>query len=362
MKRVLVVRNDKLGDFMLTWPALALLKKVSQAHISVLVPAYTAEMAELCPSIDTVMIDPGAQADRHAQHMLIQQIKEKQFDCAIAMYSNSRNAWTLWRAKIPHRFAPATKWAQIFYNHRLRQRRSLSAQPEWRYNLDLATFALIQQGYEWNDAQTSQSDSEQGDEMLNSPYLKFAPQILAETRQRVAAQTGLNVNHRWLIVHPGSGGSARNLIDVQYTQFVSAFINQGGEPFDVLVTAGPHETAVAQSLVKSLSLKGVQSAAWTSTEGLQAFASVIATGAVFFASSTGPLHIAGALDVPTMGVFTARRSATALRWQPINHPSHHRAISVPESASDPEDLTTIDWVEQGVQSRQWFERFCGDVG
>ena len=48
--RILVIRNDKIGDFMLAWPALALLRRsLPQAHISVLVPGYTRGLALLCP-------------------------------------------------------------------------------------------------------------------------------------------------------------------------------------------------------------------------------------------------------------------------------------------------------------------------
>ena len=369
MKRVLVVRNDKLGDFMLTWPALAWLKKVSHAHVTVLVPAYTAEIARLCPSIDAVIIDPGKQADRQTQRALIEEIKVQQFDCAIAMFSNWRNAQILWRAKIPHRFAPATKWAQVLYNHRLRQRRSRSAQPEWQYNLDLVHYALAQQNKDVSVFQQTQADSQERAEQSQAlpcpPYLRFSKQDVAQARQRVADQTGLNAANRWLIVHPGSGGSARHLVIDQYAQFISAFMNQAQAPFapyEVLVTAGPSELALAQRLVQALSSQGQGAAAWSSHDGLEAFSRVIATGALFLASSTGPLHIAGALDVPTIGIYSARQSATALRWQPINQASHHLSISVPESAADPEDLTAIDWTEQGRQSRQWFERLFGDLG
>src|SRR5690606_15621146 len=51
--RILVVRNDKIGDFMLAWPALALLRRsLPDAHISVLVPGYTRALAQRCPWID----------------------------------------------------------------------------------------------------------------------------------------------------------------------------------------------------------------------------------------------------------------------------------------------------------------------
>lgn len=59
--RILVVRNDKIGDFMLAWPALACLKQATpEPHVTVLVPAYTAPLAKACPWVDEVIIDLAA--------------------------------------------------------------------------------------------------------------------------------------------------------------------------------------------------------------------------------------------------------------------------------------------------------------
>lgn len=59
MKKLLVIRNDKIGDFMLAWPSFAMLKaSLPDCHITALVPKYTVALAELCPWIDAVIIDP----------------------------------------------------------------------------------------------------------------------------------------------------------------------------------------------------------------------------------------------------------------------------------------------------------------
>ena len=39
---------------------------------------------------------------------------------------------------------------------------------------------------------------------------------------------------------------------------------------------------------------------------------------VFIAGSTGPLHIAGALNKKTVGFYPSKKSSTSLRWQTIN--------------------------------------------
>jgi ADP-heptose:LPS heptosyltransferase len=113
---------------------------------------------------------------------------------------------------------------------------------------------------------------------------------------------------------------------------------------------------LAETLVQALSLQGLKAVVLTSQDGLVAFAQVIANSALFLAASTGPLHMASALDVPTVGVFPARRSNTALRWQPLNQPSRHWPISVPNDALDPEDLTVINWAQAGVLARDWFDK------
>ena len=72
MKRILVVRNDKIGDFMLAWPSFAMLKRSMECHVTALVPAYTAPLARLCPWIDEIILDPGVRADKEQQRALLE--------------------------------------------------------------------------------------------------------------------------------------------------------------------------------------------------------------------------------------------------------------------------------------------------
>ena len=97
--RILVVRNDKLGDFMLAWPALALLKRsLPQCHLSVLVPAYTRPLAEVCPWVDHVLSDPQD----------LDQVNRQNFDAVLTLFSTGRIGWQVFKGRIPIRFAPAT--------------------------------------------------------------------------------------------------------------------------------------------------------------------------------------------------------------------------------------------------------------
>jgi ADP-heptose:LPS heptosyltransferase len=81
-----------------------------------------------------------------------------------------------------------------------------------------------------------------------------------------------------------------------------------------------------------------------SKEGLVNFINFIAICDIFISGSTGPLHIAGALNVKTAGFYPARRSATALRWQTINDECK-RLSFMPDSYNGAEDMKKLDMNE-----------------
>ncbi len=314
MKRVLVVRNDKIGDFMLAWPAIALLARSGECEVSVLVPEYTAELARMCPWVSHVVIDPGPKAPFVRQQQMIDDINALKLDAAIALFSNWRNAVTLRHAAIPYRLAPATKLAQILYTHRLVQRRSRSIKPEWEYNLDLAARFL--------------SDHKLPIASVRPPYMSVPTDEREAARHQIASMLGFSANDKWLVVHVGSGGSAVNLSLGQYETLISDLsFHLGG--WQVLLTAGPEEVSIVGGLSAALLARHVPVSVLPPDQGLRGLVSAIANADCFISGSTGPLHIAGALDVPSVGFFPGRRSATALRWQPLNSNGRHLPIQAP---------------------------------
>lgn len=314
--KILVVRNDKLGDFMLAWPALALLKRsLSKAQISVLVPKYTAPVAELCPWVDQVLIDPDSCLDIKSQH----------FDILLTLFSTPRIGWLGFKSRIPMRFAPATKIAQVFYNQRVVQRRSRSEKPEYEYNIDLV-LALLQR-LKIPPAKNL------------APYWPLPSEQRQKERMQLCQQLNLNINEKIAFVHPGSGGSAINLSTEQYVELIQKLdqknLSDNNSPIQWVISAGPSETALANRLVKATENK-CNVVLYESIQGLAAFTQSISAADLFIAGSTGPLHVAGALDVPTVGFFPIKRSAKALRWQPCNGEGHHLALS-PKQSSNTED-------------------------
>ncbi|GGX83864.1 ADP-heptose--LPS heptosyltransferase II [Litchfieldella qijiaojingensis] len=331
-RRILVVRNDKLGDFMLAWPALACLKQAQpDNHIGVLVPSYTAPLAHACPWVDEVILDPGPQADRTAQRQLLARMREGGFDALLTLFSTPRIGWLGWRAGIARRMAPATKWAQVFYNHRIMQRRSRSRKPEYQYNLELAEALLEQLG------QTRP-------ESLAPPYWPLPATARDIQRNRLAEELALDNSRPWVFLHAGNGGSAANLAPAQYAALAATIDRQASSdrrPF-WLLTAGPGEEAVTQRLRTTLHEQGVDAALVPRCQNLEDFALSLIAADLFIAGSTGPLHIAGCLNIPTAGFYPAKRSSTPLRWQTCNAAERRLAFCPPSGADSETDMSRID--------------------
>ncbi len=325
--RILVIRNDKLGDFMLAWPAFALLKKqLPECDITALVPGYTAPVARLCPSIDHLLIDNGA-----GVFALAGKLRAHHFDAVITLFSTGRIGAALWLAGINYRLAPATKLAQFFYNQRLTQRRSLSQKPEYGYNLDLVLRFLSdhQQGLA---ATTSVANDWLTDE-LQRPFL-----TMQEPFDRTSFCQTLRVNPDSLLIliHPGSGGSANNLSPEQYIKLANALKSNRDLAF--VITAGPGEEESAQMVANGIQQ---ESRFYKAEGGLTEFCKALAMADLYISGSTGPLHIAAALNRPTAAFYPRHRSATPLRWQTLNAPEKRLAFTPPE-CSEAADVQQID--------------------
>ena len=336
-KKILMVRNDKLGDFMLAWPTFATLKQsMPDCEIHALVNNYTADIAKLCPNIDSVIIDPGKQASFSRKLRFVTELKKQHYDAVITLFSTTHIGWMVMCSGIPYRLAPATKFAQLFYNKRLKQHRSLSEQPEYAYNQALALHYLS-------------SLDILPTEKPEPPFLKFEASLLNTLKQQFCHQYSINVDHKLIFIHPGSGGSANNLSLAQYAHLAMSLRSEHGHT--IVISAGPSEIDYAKALGKLLG--ETTHIVYASTEGLVQFSKHIAIADLFISGSTGPLHIAGALNCNTAAFYTRRRSATALRWQTTNE-AHKRLWFSPPEGAEQEAMSTIDTSETAKQISEKF--------
>jgi ADP-heptose:LPS heptosyltransferase len=330
--RILIVRNDRLGDFMLAWPCFAMLKHYwPQAELYALVPHYTSQMAQLCPWLDGVIEDEGESALK-----LAQKLQQGRFDAQLTLYSTGRVALAGFLARIPYRLAPATKLFQFLYNRRLLQRRSRSEKPEYAYNIDLA-YRLLADLHKLEPQQTQADD--RGDFLpaeLTRPLLQGNRDV---TRSKFARANELDEQCSWVIIHPGCGGSANNLSATQYARL--ALQLESPRPLSFLISVGPGEEELGEEVAEAIRQGGAQAKVVGPAAGLASLVDSLQWADLFISGSTGPLHVAAALGIPTAAFYPRHRSATPLRWQTINAPEKRLAFT-PPSGAEAQQVQQID--------------------
>lgn len=329
--KLLAVRNDRLGDFMLAWPALqSLHRSMPDSELTLLARDYTAPLAALCPGVARVLCDPAETGELANARAIARLLRPLGFDAAVALFSRFDVAMGLMLARIPVRAAPATKLAQVFYSDRLRQRRSHSLKPEWLYNVELVEFFLARLGV----SRVRRADP---------PYLAFPAAATAQVRAALAARLGFDVRRPLAFLHPGHGGSSPTPAPESFAHIGRVLVEGGAA---LVLSQGPADDAAVAAV--SAALGEVPHAVYRSDRGVVAFARHVAAADLFVSGSTGPLHIAGALDVATAAFYPRRRSASALRWQTLNR-AERRLAYMPPPGVDENDFAAIDMRRVGEE-------------
>jgi ADP-heptose:LPS heptosyltransferase len=258
--------------------------------ISFLARAYTKDLLVGQEGIDAVLsYDDG---EPKPFFRMLSELRSVKFDLAVVAFPRFRVALLLWLAGVKTRVGTGYRWYSIFFNKRVYEHRKTSERHELDYNLSL----LSHLGLSVPDATRP-----------NITIPSRAIGVAEEERRRL----GLSDQGPVVMLHPGSGGSAR---DWSLANFSALASRLGDAGFQVVVTGTKEE----QSLVDQV-VTGAQGTVKSSVGrlGLKELAAFIKSGALFVSNSTGPLHIAAAVGTPVIGFYPPIRACSPERWGPV---------------------------------------------
>ena len=280
--RVLVVRNDKLGDLVLALPLVQRLKDAGH-KVGVLASPYAAPLLKEDTRLSAVIEDGDDVVGR---------LKQGRFDAALVLWATPRNAWNVLRAGIPIRVGTRSRYYSPLFNRLLSLRRSQGQLHESEYN------GLFAEALGVNSA------------ALPPPRIEVGAAVAREARawlkKHVAVGRGPLV-----ALHPGSGGSAQNWAPERYAALGQALKQRYNAR--LLVSGGPGDEAAMDVCSRVL---GRSAAVLRPALGLPAFAALLGELHLFCAASTGPLHVAAAQGTPVLGLYPPLRAMSPVRWAP----------------------------------------------
>ena len=294
MKKLLVVRNDKLGDLILILPALKLIKSsCADIQIDCLIDKKYSEISSITKYIDNTIYDDTN---------LVSVIDKENYDFSISFYSTFITGYKLWMSNISKRYAPATKLAQIFYNKKITQHRSSSIKSEYEYNNNLAEFFLKDNFYEIPTIDHTCIS-------LNERSISNEEKIL-------------------IFVHPFTGGSSKTLSGDDFIQLCFELNKNVNCKF--ILHCDINDYGKCQKLVKKA--RGLDISTIDPTNNLIEMYTNINSCDLFIAGSTGPLHVAASLNKKTVGFYPSKQSSTLIRWDTINE--SHNKLSFCDTGND----------------------------
>ncbi len=301
---VIISRTDNIGDVLLTLPMAAELKEqIPGIKIIFLGKRYTEELVRSSSLVDHFV----AVEDVREGKLSLNSLNAK---AIVFAYPDRFVAYNAWKDKIQWRIGTSHRWYNtLFCNKLVDLGRRRSHLHEMQLNLQLLEMLGINEHFD-----------------LYTLVSKYGLQPKAHIPEEIASL--FDISKFVLIIHPKSRGSAREWPLEKYRQLVDTL---SPNRYSILVTG----TEAEGKLIKNSGFwNGITSNVHdlTGKLSLSQLISVIALADGLLACSTGPLHIAAANGIYTLGLYPPMKPIHAGRWAPIGINADY--ITVNKSCND----------------------------
>lgn len=291
-KNILIVRTDRIGDVILTLPICVLLKKhFPNSRISFLLRSYTKPLAENNRFIDEVI----TLVEENGKPSFIKNIKQlrNKFDLCIIAYPTFSIAAILFLSKITTRIGTGYRWYSFLFNKRVYEHRKNANHHELEFNIRLLREIGINEVLSPENVDYGLSVDKDADKIISNELMGNL----------------INPTDKIVIIHPGSGGSSVDLPVNKMKELVRNISQLTN--IAIFITGNENEKELCQSMVVSKNTFNM-----AGKLSLQQLIALINKSVLLIANSTGPIHVAAALDKYVIGFYPKIISCSEQRWGP----------------------------------------------
>jgi heptosyltransferase III len=264
------------------------------AEISVMVREYTRELVEHHSCVDEVLVYEHEDSLASLWSMLMI-IRRKEFDAAIIPYPRFRPTLILFLAGIPLRVGSGYRWYSFLFNRRVFEHRKDARRHEVEYNINLlSTLGITPTG---------------------EPQFEFRIPLSAQVvADAWLARNGIGISEGFVILHPGSGGSARDWPAEKFAALGNRIKQELS--LKTVVTGGKGEGGLVQKVVQGID---GSSSSVVGELTLMELGALIRRAKLFISNSTGPMHIAAVVGAPVVAFFPPILQCSPVRWGPYTN-------------------------------------------
>lgn len=287
VRNILVVRNDRFGEFILSIPALGALKAgFPDTKIVAVVNPVLKDLALMVPFIDELIEwenKPRTFGERLG-HIL--RLRRRRFDMAVMLNPSKEFNIMTFFAGIPVRVGYDRKWP-ILLTHKRPDKKYLSRKHEIEYNLELVDLV----GAKTDDVR---------------PAL-LVPDIDLNL-------FGIKENSDYIVLHPWTSDPIKKWPSSNFKELSELLINELG--FKVVIVGGKEESFNSAGVFDQdndylINLTGLTD--------FRQLAAVIKKARLLVSCDSGPVHLAGCFNLPVLALFRNDLAGkSSRRWGPVS--------------------------------------------
>jgi len=288
-RNILVRGTNWIGDVIMTLPALTALRKtLANATIAVLAKPWVAEIYNICPDVDEVIIfrSPGAHSGLAGKFRLAAELKERNFDAAILLQNAIEAAIIARMAGIPVRAGYNSDGRGFLLTHSVRRTKEIRRVHQIDYYLEMVR-AL---GFESAGKDVRLKPAKDYEGIAEDLIREYAP-----------AGSGPLVG-----IAPGATyGPAKMWFQDRFARVAERLVENFGARVLLFGSRGDH--AAAENVRQYASFPLANIAGLTT---LKEAVALITRCKLFISNDSGLMHVAGALGIPTIAIFGSTNPVT----------------------------------------------------
>ncbi len=297
--RILLTRTDRIGDVVLSTPAIkAMRDKFPASYIAFMVRPYAKDIVEGNPYLDEVIIYDkyGKQKSLFGTIKFAFELRKKKFDRAFMLHPTNRVHLISYLAGIPERIGYDRKLA-IFLTKKIPHLKENGKKHELEYTLDL----LNSTGIEAKDK-----------ELFVPIHEKDIGKI-----EKILEEYHVGKNVPLVAVNPGASSVSKRWPAKNFASVCDSLAKK--YKARILIVSNNKNTEFAKVLAIGMEYEPVNLAGRTTVGEL---AAMLSKCRLFISNDSGPVHIACAVGVPVISIFGRKNPGLSpKRWGPTGEKS-----------------------------------------
>ncbi len=281
-KRILLIRLDRIGDVMLSTPAIkALREKFPSGYLAFMVGPHAADLVKNNPYLDEVIVydKNGTHKNFLSTLKFAFSLKKIKFDIAICLHPTMRTHLIAFLAGIPRRIGYDRK-GKIFLTEIIHHEKEKGLLSESQYVLDMLKPLGI-------------------NSLDRSLYIKLDDVVLSRTRSFLKS---LGIGDKDIIVtlHPGASSVSKKWPIERFAGVADYLVDNFKAK--VIVVSGKDDAELSGKIMefaknkdKIIDLSGKTT--------IMELASVLKLSRLFISNDSGPVHISVAVGTPVISIF-----------------------------------------------------------